>query len=323
MVHFPITPRWQVSPVFDIVRTNQLEMTAPMSRIIYVNGQYTPYSQAMIPIEDRGFQWGDSVYVVFAYHRGRFIDIDAHLQRLQAYAEAIQFNLPFHPDVIHSICKELIRVNHLQDAAVYIQMTRGVAKRIHWFPKENCTPSLVIIARPFRYNFCADKLDMISVITAPDIRWQYSSIKTNAALANVLLRQRAITNNSFESWLYDSDGQITEGASSNAYIITPDGFLQTSPDDGRIVAGVTRNRIIELAARNGITVKEKAFTVDEACNANEAFITGATSLIKSVTQIDQFTIGDGQPGLTTRKIARLYYDYCQDKSNGKLHLNIK
>ncbi len=281
-----------------------------MSRIIYVNGQYRPYASANIPVEDRGFQWGDSVYVVFAYHQGRFIDIDHHLERLQSYAGAIQFQLPFEPAVFRSICKELIRANHLQDASVYVQLTRGVARRVHWFPTEGCTPSVIIIARPFRFNFCAENIEKITVITSPDIRWRYSSIKTNAALANVLLRQSAVAQQSFENWLLDPQNCITEGASSNAFIINKDGSLQTRPDDGTIVAGVTRDRILELAQANGIKVNENAFTLEDAYQAAEAFITGATSLIKSVTKINQVNINDGHVGPVTRKIANLYYNYC-------------
>jgi D-alanine transaminase len=282
-----------------------------MSRIIYVNGQYQPYARATIPIEDRGFQWGDSVYVVFAHHNGRFIDIEQHLERLKEYAAAIHFELPFAKEIIPSICKELIRQNHLEDAAIYVQLTRGVAQRVHWFPEGGCVPSMIIIARPFRFNFNHAALDQISVVSAQDIRWQRSSIKTNAALANVLLRQNAMSNQSFESWLIDGNGYITEGASSNAYIITREGVLQTRPNDGTIVAGVTRERVLELARHNNIPVIEKSFSLEEAYNAAEAFITGATSLIKAVVQIDQKPIANSLPGPLTQRIAQLYYNYCQ------------
>jgi D-alanine transaminase len=280
-----------------------------MSRIIYVNGQYLPYREAHIPVEDRGFQWGDSVYVVFACYQGCFIDLTSHLTRLEEYAAAIQFQLPFPREIFPSICREMLRRNHLEDAAFYIQLTRGVAPRVHWFPTSPCTPSLVMIARPFRFNFCIENLDHISVISAPDIRWQRSAIKTNAALANVLLRQEAVTRQSFESWLIDRQGYVTEGASSNAYIITANGVLQTHPNDGKIVAGVTRDRLLALARQNGIPVMEKPFTLAEAQQAAEAFISGATSLVKAVVKIDQVPIANGQAGPLTKKLAQLYYDY--------------
>lgn len=282
-----------------------------MSRYVYVNGQYVPYAQASISIEDRGFQWGDSVYIVFPCYNDVFVDSARHFARLTYYAKAINFEPTFSAEIFTSICRELLHRNHLRNAAFYIQLTRGIARRIHWFPTEITKPSVIIMARPLRFIFDGEHLETINVVTTPDIRWARSFIKTNAALANVLLRQHAKEHNSFDCWLTDPEGFITEGASSNAFIVNKDGILQTRPDDGSIVAGVTRQRIIELARQNNVAVLEQPYTVKEALQAREAFITGATTFMKSVLRINDQPIQDGNIGPITRQLAKIYFQFIK------------
>ena len=281
-----------------------------MSHIIYINGQYVTHDDATLSIDDRGLQWGDSVYIVFACYHGRFIDSHKHFARLDYYAKAIGFSTPFSTKILDSICQELLQRNRLQDAAFYVQLTRGIAKRVHWFPTET-KPSLIITARPFRFNLNHNHIESVAITTTPDIRWARSYIKTNAAIANVILRQQAREQGCFDCWLTDNQDYITESASSNAFIIRNDGVLQTRPDDGHIVAGVTRERILDLARQNNIVISEQPFTVHNALQAREAFITGATTFIKSVITINDQTINDGKPGSVTRQLSQYYSDFVR------------
>lgn len=279
-----------------------------MPRWIYVNGRYALPHEATVSFQDRGFQFGDGIYVVLAYYQGRFVDEKMHLDHLESYCRSIYLPMPMERGALQAVMKECVRLNRLQEGHVYIQVTRGSAKRVHWFP-EDVIPTLVVVASPWKYELDAAKIKCVKVISAQDIRWRLPNVKTTSLLPTVLLRQLAKNHDAFESWLIDDKGFISEGASSNAYIINEKGVLVTRPEDGTLIPGVTRNRLLKLAQNHGIAIEEKAFTPHEASHAAEAFLSGATSTIKAVTHFDDRPIANAMPGPITQKLAALYFDY--------------
>jgi D-alanine transaminase len=282
-----------------------------MSRLSYVNGRYVPHEEAVIPLEDRGFQFGDGVYIVMAVYAGRLIDLDAHVDRLAGYGKDIQVSLPFDPEIVKATCREVVRRNRGTEGSLYVQLTRGVAPRQHAFPDEGACPSLVMVYKHQALHWDAENLLCVNVITTPDIRWKRPHIKATSLLPTVLLRQQAKEAGAFDTWLLDENENICEGASSNAYIVTDQGVIVTRPQDGSLVPGVTRARLLMLAKELGISVEERAFSKEEAKNAREAFLSGALSMVKSVVGIDGQAVGTGAPGPVTKRLAQCYFDYCR------------
>ncbi|MCA0370986.1 MAG: D-amino-acid transaminase [Proteobacteria bacterium] len=282
-----------------------------MSRLVYINGLYVPQDTALIEVNDRGFQFGDGVYVVASLYNGRAIDLDAHLGRLEGYGKDIQIDLPFAKEVLKGVCLELIRRNRVKEGSLYIQMTRGCAPRVHPFPDAPVSPSLVMIIKQSAVPLDATRLPHVKVMSTPDIRWRRPHIKATSLLPTVLLRQMAKEEGCFDAWLTDEEGAVSEGASCNAYIVTRAGVLVTRPQDGSLVPGVTRTRLLALARTAGIPVEERPFTVEEAKDAAEAFLSAAVSMVKCVTHIDGHQIGTGVAGPITTRLANLYFDYCR------------
>lgn len=281
-----------------------------VSRIVYVNGAYVPQAQAAVSIADRGFQFGDSIYGVVALYNGRPIDLDQHLNRFEGYGQEIHLDLPMSKQVLRALCLELMRRNHVQEGSLYLQLTRGQAPRTHAFPDTPVPPSLVMVVKEQPLIMDAQNLACVGVITTPDSRSRRSYIKSTSLLPTVLLRQEAKEKGCFETWLLDPQDYVCEGASSNAYIVK-NGTIITRPQDGSLVPGVTRSRLLTLARSAGIPVIERAFSKQEAMNAQEAFLSGALSMVKSVVKIDDQILGDGTAGVITRRLAALYFDYCR------------
>ena len=283
-----------------------------MSRISYVNGQYITHSLASVHIEDRGYQFADGVYEVFAVHDGKLIGEQGHLDRLAHSLISLQIDWPMAQRPFMVVVKEVVRRNHVKIGLVYIQMTRGVARRDHPIPS-NTQSAIVVSARkmpPLDKNILTKG---VSVITISDIRWMRRDIKSIALLPNCLGKQQAREAGAFEAWQYDGKGNITEGTSSNAWIVTNDGELVTTQIGSEILNGITRLAVLETAREFGLTVSERAFSVEEAHNAKEAFITSSTSHVKAVTQIDDKIIGNGHVGELTRKLLDLYVNYIEEK----------
>ena len=289
-----------------------------MSKVAYVNGQYQSCQQATLSIEDRGLQFGDGIYIVIACVEGRLIDLGDHIAQLEKYLEQSLIDLPVKKEVIPFLLREVVRRNRLQSGSLFIQVTRGVAKRKHAFPTPKVKPSLFIIPYPHTINLDASCLEETSVIFQDDFRWRHPFIKSTSLFPTVLLRQAAAEAGAFECWLLDEQGKISEGASSNAFIITREGTLKTRPDDGSLVPGVTRNRILKIAALLGIPVDLKAFTRNEFYQASEAFLTGATSMIKPVVRSGDWVIGSGKSGPVTQKLAAAYFEFCRQHSQDYL-----
>ena len=280
-----------------------------MSRIVYVNGRFKPYTQAKIHVEDRGFQLSDSVYEVCEVLRGHLIDEARHLARLHRSLGELDIRISHSSKSLGLIMREIIRRNHVHNGLVYLQISRGVAPRDFVFPSPDVRPTVVCTGRSIsRSKNDAIAARGINVITVEDQRWKRVDIKTTILLPAVLARQAARVNGAYEAWLVDEGGMVTEGAASNAWIVDGDGTLITRPcDDQAILRGVTRTVLLELAEREGIKLIERAFSVDEAKSAREAFVTGASTLVMPVVKIDDVKIGDGVPGAFTLKLRALFH----------------
>ena len=277
-----------------------------MSRIAYVNGAYVPLAQATVHIEDRGFQFADAVYEVVSVRRGQMVDTDAHIDRLWRSLGALRIPAPMDRGPMMLVLKEVMRRNRATDALIYIQVSRGSAKRDHAFPAE-VMPSLVVTCRRFDFNatFARAKTG-IAVVSQPDIRWGRCDIKSTSLLPNILAKQAAREKGGIEAVLVDSDGYVTEGSSTNVWMVRDDGVLMTRSTDDNILAGITRAAIKEIAAELQLKVQDRAFTLEEAGDASEMFLTSATSCAMPIVTLDGKKIGDGTPGPVATRLMEAY-----------------
>ena len=287
-----------------------------MSRIAYVNGQYVPHAEAQIHVEDRGYQFADGVYEVAAIFRGRIIDEDGHLVRLKRSLSELQMPMPMPDRPFAAVCRETLRRNRVRDGIIYIQVSRGVSRRAHPFPK-NVTPALVMTARAVDWPVNADDDSGAEVISVADIRWLRRDVKSISLLPNILAKQEAREKGAYEAWLVDADGFVTEGSSTNAWIVDGDGKIVTRQLDNNILGGITRATILDLARENGMEVVERPFSLTEALAAPEAFLSSTTSFVRGIIGIDGSVIGDGVPGPVTRRLRALYLDYCRVASSNE------
>jgi len=277
-----------------------------MSRIAYVDGRYLPHGDAQVHVEDRGFQFADGVYEVLAIHDGVMIDQAAHIDRLQRSLGELQIAMPMSRAALAHVLHETVRLNRVGHGMVYLQVTRGAARRDHPFPKLAVAPTLVVTARNTAPVAPQVQEDGIAVRTMPDLRWARCDIKSVSLLPNVLAKQAARANGAYEAWLVDGEGYVTEGGSTNAWIVDRDGALITHPLDHGILSGVTRLVLIALARADGITVIERRFSVAEAKQAREALLTSTTSTVMPVVRIDDTVVANGKPGTVTARLLRLY-----------------
>ena len=276
-----------------------------MDQIVYVNGSFVPIADAKVSVFDRGFLFADGIYEVAAVLDGKLIDNASHLARLERSVGEIKLALPETLDRIQEIQKELIARNRLVNGLVYLQVTRGVAPRDHAFPKA-AKPVLVVTSRRSRPPDPRLGRDGIAVITIPDIGWQRCDIKSVALVANVLGKQQAREAGAYEAWQIDREGQVTEGTSTNAWIVTADDTVITRVADHAILNGVTRAAILDIIRREGYRLVERPFTVAEAKTAREAFLTSTTADLLPVVRIDGAPVADGKPGPLSRKLREAY-----------------
>ena len=280
-----------------------------MSRIAYVNGRYVPHARASVHIEDRGFQFGDGIYEVWAVRSGALMDAEGHFARLDRSLRELRIQSPLARAGLRLVISELIRRNRLRDGLVYLQVTRGQARRDHAFPANGTPPTLVLTAERMDFQAAASRAEQgIAVISLPDQRWDRCDIKTVNLLPNVLAKQAAREAGAFEAWQVDQDGFVTEGASTNAWIVTGEGVLVTRPADHAILHGITRATLIRIARSQGLETQMRAFTIEEAQSAREAFVTSATSFITPVVQIDNRPVGNGVPGSLATALRQAYLD---------------
>lgn len=283
-----------------------------MSRIAYVNGRYLPRSDAKVAVEDRGYQFADGVYEVCEVRGGRLVDERRHMARLDRSLGELHITRPMSPAALGVVVRETIRRNRVRDGIVYVQVTRGVARRDFPFPAAGTKPSLVVTAR----NHDLERLeqvatDGIAVVTVPDIRWRRVDIKSVALLPNVLAKQAAREQGAREAWLVDAEGRVTEGASSNAWIVSRDGKLITHPLGHEVLSGITRSVVIDMIKAQGLVFEERRFTVEEAYAAREAFVTSASQIVLPVVSIDGRFVGNGAPGLIAAALRRDYHRHAE------------
>lgn len=279
-----------------------------MSRWAYVNGRYVPHREASVHVEDRGYQFADGVYEVVLVHAGAMIDEIPHLDRLDRSLDELRIDPPMGRMALRAVLREVVRRNRIRTGLVYLQITRGVARRDHAFPT-GVKPALVVTAKRLTLPREETLESGVRVVTIEDIRWQRCDIKSVSLLPNVLGKQHARENGAYEAWQIDQDGNVTEGTSSNSWIVTHDDRLLTRPATYEILNGITRQTILKLAAARGLTFEERAFSLDEALAAREAFISSATSFVTPVTQIDDTTLGNGRAGSFTMDLRSAYFDY--------------
>ncbi len=283
-----------------------------MSRIAYVNGRYVPRSEAGVSIEDRGYQFADGVYEVCEVRGGRLIDEQRHMARLDRSLNELRIARPMSPAALALVLRETVRRNRVREGIVYVQVTRGVAPRDFPFPPIGTQPSLVVTARstdPARLEKTA--AEGIAVVTVPDIRWSRVDIKSVALLPNVLAKQAARDQGAREAWLVDAEGRVTEGASSNAWIVSRDGVIITRPLGCDILPGITRSVVLDVIKAQGLKFEERAFTLEEAYGAREAFVTSASQIVQPVVSIDGRPVGNGAPGLLSTALRRDYHRYAE------------
>ncbi|MCP3891989.1 MAG: D-amino-acid transaminase [Desulfobulbaceae bacterium] len=278
-----------------------------MDRIVYVNGSYLPEQDAKISVFDRGFLFADGVYEVAAVLQGQLIDNQQHLRRLRRSLQELNMDSPADDATIESIQKELIRVNNIDEGMVYLQVTRGAADRDFAYPKE-CFPSLVLFTQKKKIIELPTARTGLKIITTEDIRWARRDVKTVALLAASMAKMIAVESGADDAWLVDGDGNITEGSSFNAYIVTHDDTIITRHLSNDILHGITRKAVLTLAERDGLQVIERSFSVAEAYAAKEAFITAAGFFVLPVIAIDNHVLGNGEPGSVTTRLRSIYID---------------
>jgi D-alanine transaminase len=281
-----------------------------MSRIAYVNGRYRPQRDALVHIEDRGYQFADGVYEVCEVRGGRLVEERRHMDRLVRSLGELRIALPMPLAALSIILHETVRRNRVRDGIVYLQVTRGVARRDHAFPAAGTRPSIVVTARPHDAAKAErTAADGIAVITLADNRWARPDIKSVSLLPNVLAKQAARDAGAREAWFVDANGFVTEGASSNAWIVTK-AEVVTRPVDNSILNGISRMVACEAIAAQGLRLDERPFTVAEAKAAHEAFVTAASQIVQPVVRIDGTPIGDGRPGPVATALRRAFHRHA-------------
>ncbi len=283
-----------------------------MSRVAYVNGRFVRHADAAVHIEDRGYQLADGVYEVWAVFDGKLIDSTGHFERLKRSLGELRIAAPMGEAPLNLVLAEMVRRNRVRTGLVYLQVSRGAAPRDHAFPVRPTAPAIVITAKSIDWPAAqARAASGIAVITVPETRWARCDIKTIALLPNVLAKQAAREQGAGEAWFVDELGLVTEGASSNAWIVDKDGSLRTRDLNANILRGITRRSLIDLAAAEGLELSETPFTPEDARTAREAFITGAGTLIMPVVRIDGEKIGDGRPGPVATRLRDLYLRHAR------------
>ncbi|MET0640429.1 MAG: D-amino-acid transaminase [Hyphomicrobium sp.] len=287
-----------------------------MTRIVYVNGAYKRYAEAAVHAEDRGFQFADSIYEVIEVLDGGLVDATRHLARLDRSLRELSIPAPMSSAALLQVIDQVIHRNRVRDGIVYMQVTRGAGPRDFALPGPETLPTLIVLARSQRRGWSAELAEVgIAVKTIPDNRWARCDIKTVMLLPAVLAKDAARREGAREAWFVDAAGNVTEGASSNAWIVTAGGTLVTHPLDHHILPGVTRATVLDVAKAEGVTIEERQFSRAEALAASEAFVTSATNIVMPVVKIDGTPIGSGRPGPLASQL-RMRFHHLAEFSAG-------
>ncbi len=282
-----------------------------MSRIAYVNGRYLPFENAKVHVEDRGYQFADAVYEVCEVRGGRVVDERRHLDRLERSLNALRIGPPMARAALSIVLREVVARNRIVHGNVYLQISRGVARRDLPFPQDTA-PNIVVTARPLnRTRIEALAAQGITVVSVPDNRWGRVDIKTVGLLPNVLARQSALDQGARDAWFVDMAGFVTEAASANAWIVTDDGKLVTRNADHAILGGITRAVVFEAVKEMNLHIEERPFTLEEAYRAREAFVTSATQIVMPVVRLDNRPIGDGKPGRVALALRNEFHRFAE------------
>jgi len=283
-----------------------------MGRIAYVNGRYVPHGEAVVHIEDRGYQFADAVYEVWAIFDGKLADPEGHFARLERSLGELSIAMPMSRAALTQVLKETVRRNRLREGLLYLQVSRGVAKRDHAFPNPPVRPAVVMTTSTVdRVAAEARAAKGVAVVTTPENRWGRCDIKTVGLLPNALAKQKARAAGAVEAWFVDDLGFVTEGASSNAWIVDGEGRLRTRDTNANILRGVTRHTLLDVIRNEGLEVDERPFTPADALAAKEAFITGAGTLVLPVVAVDGKPVGEGTPGPVATRLRRLYIEQAR------------
>ena len=290
----------------DCPLTTQTAKMEAMSRIVYVNGSYVPEEEATVSVFDRGFLFADGVYEVTAVVDGTILEFDGHVQRLERSLRELDMDMPVSREMLLEIHRELIRRNNLEEGMVYLQVTRGVADRDFVYPK--AAPQTLVLFTQAKSLIDAPMAKQgLRIIAVEDLRWARRDVKTVQLVAPCMAKMLAKAEGKDDAWMVE-DGHVTEGTSNNAYIITKEGSIVTRNLSNSILPGITRAAVLKLAAEKGMAIEERSFTIAEAQEAAEAFVTAATTFVCPVIEIDGVTIGNGTPGPLTSRLKELYID---------------
>jgi len=278
-----------------------------MRGVAYVDGAYVPLAAARVSVLDRGFQLADAIYEVWAVRDGRMFDEAEHMARLFRSLGELRITPPMAEASLKAVITETMRRNHVRSGIVYVQISRGApAARDHWFPA-NAKPTLVVTAKNLDQRVFAKRAEEgIKIISAPEARWARRDIKSVNLLPNVLARQAAKEAGAFEAWFVDTDGFVTEGTSSNAWIVDAAGIIKTRPLSNDLLHGITRAAILRIAREHQMRVEETPFTVKEAQAAREAFMTSASNAAVSIIAIDGVPVAQGCPGPVAKALRAAY-----------------
>jgi D-alanine transaminase len=283
-----------------------------MSRIAYVNGQYRPHTDAAVHVEDRGFQFADGVYEVCEVKHGLIVDLTRHLDRLDRSLSELRMASPMDRKALAIVIREVLRRNRVRNGIFYLQVTRGQSRRDHFFPAAGTTPTLVVTAKSVDPSVAMKKYETgIKVITLPENRWDRVDIKTVGLLPNVLAKQQAREAGAQDAIYIDRNGIVMEGASSNVWIVTPDGTLVTRPAEHGILRGITRTTLLDVAASLKLTVEEREFRMEDMLAAREVFFTSATGTCVPIIEVDGKPIANGHPGTVASSIREAFFEIAE------------
>jgi D-alanine transaminase len=283
-----------------------------MSRIAYVNGQYLPHTDAAVHVEDRGFQFADGVYEVCEVKQGLIVDLTRHLDRLDRSLSELRMASPMDRRAMTIVIREVLRRNRVRNGIFYLQVTRGAARRDHFFPAAGTLPTLVITAKSVDPSIARKKYETgIKVITVAENRWDRVDIKSVGLLPNVLAKQQAREAGVQDAIYIDRNGIVMEGASSNVWIVTPEGKLVTRPAEHGILRGITRTTLLDVAASLKLSVEEREFKTEDMLAAREVFFTSATGTCLPIIEVDGRTIANGHPGTVASSIRDAFFDIAE------------
>ncbi len=279
-----------------------------MARSVYVNGSYQSYGDALVHAEDRGFQFGDAVYEVIEVRSSQLVDMDRHLKRLDRSLNELSIAPPMSQAAWTAVIRETLRRNRVKEGSVYLQVSRGAGPRNFLFDGVETGPTVVCLARPGKLDKQQQAAEAgLAVVTCEDPRWARCDIKTVMLLPASLAKEQAKARGAQEAWFLDDAGKVLEGGSSNAWIITQQNEVVTRPADKAILRGVTRTTLIDTLEAAGLQFVERAFTLEEAFAAKEAFLTSATNMVMPIVKVDDQMIGDGKPGPVVAQLRRLFH----------------